>query len=103
MKGESKYVSNIRKWGESMTIRIRKQKTGSDLLHNIEKMADSELNACYQCLKCNAGCPIASDTQTTPAEIVRRLQLGAGNELLNSDLIWLCLSCGTCHARCPMK
>lgn len=29
--------------------------------------------------------------------------MGAGNELLESDLIWMCLSCETCYARCPME
>ena len=33
---------------------------------------------------------------------MRRLHLGAGNELLESDLVWTCVSCETCSARCPM-
>jgi heterodisulfide reductase subunit C len=33
---------------------------------------------------------------------VRRLHLGAGNELLESDILWMCVSCETCSARCPM-
>jgi heterodisulfide reductase subunit C len=28
--------------------------------------------------------------------------MGAGNELLESDMIWTCVSCETCSARCPM-
>ena len=27
--------------------------------------------------------------------------MGAGDELLQTDLIWTCLSCETCYARCP--
>ena len=34
--------------------------------------------------------------------MMRRLHLGAGDELLDSDLVWMCLSCETCSARCPM-
>ncbi len=33
---------------------------------------------------------------------MRQLHLGAGAELLASDLIWTCASCETCSARCPM-
>jgi heterodisulfide reductase subunit C len=33
---------------------------------------------------------------------MRRLHLGAGDELLESELIWTCASCETCSARCPM-
>lgn len=37
-----------------------------------------------------------------PSEIIRRLHLKAGNELLESDLVWMCVSCETCSTRCPM-
>ena len=40
--------------------------------------------------------------QSRPSEIMRQLHLGAGNELLASDLVWMCVSCETCSARCPM-
>ena len=46
---------------------------------------------------------MARYTQSPPSEIIRRLHLGAGNELLESDIIWMCLSCETCSARCPME
>ena len=38
-----------------------------------------------------------------PSEMMRRLHLGQGDELLNSDILWMCVSCETCSARCPMK
>jgi heterodisulfide reductase subunit C len=47
------------------------------------------------------GCPVAGQTDSPPSEIIRRLQLGAGDELLQTGLIWTCLSCDTCYARCP--
>lgn len=59
--------------------------------------------ACLQCHRCSSGCPAMNIAQTAPSALIRRLQTGAGNELLKTDLIWLCLSCGTCQARCPMK
>jgi heterodisulfide reductase subunit C len=37
-----------------------------------------------------------------PSELIRRLHLGAGEELLNSDIVWMCVSCETCSTRCPM-
>ncbi len=86
-----------------MTLKIRKQSLESSLIHTVEKMADVDLNRCYQCKKCSSGCPVANITRTSPSEVVRRLQLGAGDELLGSDLVWMCLSCETCYARCPME
>jgi heterodisulfide reductase subunit C2 len=84
-----------------MTIKITKKSAPDSLIRIIEKKADVTLAKCYQCRKCSVGCPVADRTKSPPSEIIRRLQLGAGRELLRSDLIWMCLSCETCYARCP--
>src|SRR4030042_1221725 len=84
-----------------MTIRIKKQLSDDSLIRIVEKKADVSLNKCYQCKKCSVGCPVAGQTESPPSEIIRRLQLGAGEELLQTGLIWTCLSCETCYARCP--
>ncbi len=85
-----------------MTIRIKKDKTAQGLLRTVEKMADIDLSSCFQCKKCDGGCPVSDLTGSPPSEILRRVHLGAGNELLESDLVWMCVSCETCFARCPM-
>jgi heterodisulfide reductase subunit C len=84
-----------------MTTRITKQKAPGGLLKAVQEKTDVNLSACYQCKKCSIGCPVADQTESPPSEIIRRLQLGAGDELLQTDLIWTCLSCETCYARCP--
>jgi heterodisulfide reductase subunit C len=33
--------------------------------------------------------------------IIKMIQLGMRDEVLNSSTIWLCLSCETCITRCP--
>jgi heterodisulfide reductase subunit C2 len=86
-----------------MTIRINKKTAGKRLIDSVQKYSGVDLTTCYQCRKCSNGCPAARHSTMTPSEIVRRLQLGAGEELLQSDFIWLCLSCETCFARCPMQ
>lgn len=83
-------------------ITIRKTQTGHALKDAVEKLAGVDLGICYQCKKCSSGCPVAKLTRSRPSEIVRRLHLDAGEELLESDLIWTCASCETCSARCPM-
>ena len=86
-----------------MTIKIKKQTQEKGLIGAVQEPAEVDLSLCYQCRKCSSGCPAARYSTMTPSEIIRRLQLGAGNELLQSDFIWLCLSCETCYARCPMQ
>lgn len=66
-------------------------------------LAGVDLSGCYQCRKCDSGCPVAGLVSITPSELLRRIHLGAGDELLASDLVWMCASCETCVARCPMS
>jgi len=85
-----------------MTLRIRKDGSAGSIARTVEEMTGVELGVCFQCRKCTCGCPVSAMTETTPSEIMRRLHLGAGEELLASDLVWVCASCETCSARCPM-
>jgi heterodisulfide reductase subunit D len=60
-----------------------------------------DLSRCYYCLKCTAGCPSAPAMPYGPAQMVRMVQLGLKDQLLESPSIWFCLHCETCGARCP--
>jgi heterodisulfide reductase subunit C len=85
-----------------MVITIQKKKTGAGLKAAVEALCGADLSVCFQCKKCSSGCPVAKLARSRPSELVRQLHLGAGNELLASDLVWACVSCETCSARCPM-
>jgi heterodisulfide reductase subunit C len=61
----------------------------------------SVINQCYQCGKCSAGCPVASEMDLMPHQLVRLAVLGDVDKVVNSKSIWLCLTCHTCGARCP--
>jgi heterodisulfide reductase subunit C2 len=82
-------------------ITLTKKKT-LGLKQAVEKLCGIDLSLCFQCKKCSSGCSVAKLTTSRPSELMRRLHLGAGNELLESDLIWTCASCEICSARCPM-
>ena len=69
----------------------------------VEEVSGIRISECLQCKKCSNGCPVAPLTQIGPAGTIRRLQCGMGDELLENELIWMCVSCETCYARCPMK
>jgi heterodisulfide reductase subunit C len=85
-----------------MTIRIKKGKAVKHIRCAVEELVGVDLSECYQCKKCSCGCPVSGLTKSPPSEIIRRLQLGAGDEILNTEIIWICSSCETCFARCPM-
>lgn len=67
----------------------------------VEQRSGEDLSRCYYCLKCTAGCPSAPAMPYGPAQMVRLVQLGLKDELLESRSIWFCLHCETCGARCP--
>jgi heterodisulfide reductase subunit C len=60
-------------------------------------------NACFQCNRCTAGCPLLAVMDLTPAQIVHHLLLGNWEPVLRSNAIWACVHCETCTARCPQE
>ncbi len=69
----------------------------------IAQKSQQKVNKCLQCLKCSAGCPIASWMDWRPNQVNRLIQMGQKEKVLNSSVIWLCVGCQTCITRCPMQ
>jgi len=64
------------------------------------------VNRCYQCGKCSAGCAVSDEMDYPPSRVMRMLQTGEEEnyrEILSSESIWLCISCQNCLTRCPME
>ncbi len=72
-----------------------------EFIKEVEQLARTKVNECYQCGKCTAGCPIADEMDIGPAGVMRLVQLGDVENALNNKTIWLCASCITCTTRCP--
>lgn len=75
----------------------------SSFMAAVDKHSGQRVMSCYQCGKCTAGCPVASSADLGPRQVMRAVQLGRREEALGNELIWLCLSCQTCTARCPRQ
>ena len=83
------------------TLRITSAHAGRSFVARIEKISGQKLLACYQCVKCSAGCPMAAYMDVLPNQMIRMAQLGMQQQLLASNAIWMCVSCLTCNSRCP--
>jgi heterodisulfide reductase subunit C len=70
-------------------------------IEQVSDLSHENVQRCYYCLRCSAGCPAAYAMDYTPAQILRLVQLGQKDALLNSSAIWLCIGCETCGTRCP--
>lgn len=61
----------------------------------------TDVRECYQCGNCSAGCPAAFTFDYTPNQVMRMLQVGLVDRVLDSKAVQLCVQCLTCTARCP--
>ncbi len=82
-------------------LNIYYDKERTAFVKKVERLSGQDLLACYQCGKCSAGCPMAKHMDILPNQVIRFAQLGMKEELLNSEAIWICVSCMTCNTRCP--
>jgi heterodisulfide reductase subunit C len=73
----------------------------ANLLKEINKEIAGNVNVCYQCRKCSAGCPMSYAMDYTPAQLIHAIRLGQTELVLNSKTMWMCSSCQTCTTRCP--
>ena len=84
-----------------MRIRLSAATVRNELVRRVEEYSGQDMLACYQCGKCSAGCPVAFAMDMLPSQVIRLIQLGQVEAVLDSETPWLCASCQTCYARCP--
>jgi len=77
--------------------------SGSKLAEAVLSESGQNVNLCYQCGKCAAGCPISYEMDYKPTQLIHAIRLGMDDLVLNSKTMWLCASCETCTTRCPQE
>lgn len=73
----------------------------TELADYILRETGQNVYLCYQCKRCTAGCPVAQFFDLTPNQVMRAVQLGQRDMVLQSRTISLCAACITCSTRCP--
>ena len=62
------------------------------------------IKLCFACGTCTAGCPVSAvDPEYNPRKIIREVLLGMRREVLSSPVIWRCVQCYSCSAKCPQN
>ena len=62
------------------------------------------IKKCFACGTCAAGCPVTNiDEEYNCRKIIRQVLFGMRDEVLKSPLIWFCVMCYRCYARCPQQ
>jgi len=84
-----------------MEKNVSQNTVNNDFMKAVQLDIGENVNLCYQCKKCTAGCPVVHDMDYTPTQIIHAVRLGMKDLVLKSKTIWLCASCETCTTRCP--
>jgi len=90
-------ITDLTSMGESQ-VESRKE-----INERLNKLQDEASNFCYQCAKCTSGCEAHKLLELEPHKIVALLKRGLIDEMINSEIIWTCMSCFKCRERCPQK
>ncbi len=84
-----------------MDIKLKAGDIRNDLVKRVEELSGQNVFSCYQCGKCSAGCPSVPFMELLPNQVMRLLQFGQVERILQSNTHWVCASCFVCSTRCP--
>ncbi len=74
-----------------------------EINQRLKKLQEEVSDYCYQCAKCTSGCEAHKLLELEPHKMVALLKRGLIDEMVNSEIIWTCMSCFKCRERCPQK
>jgi ferredoxin len=73
------------------------------LMHELKEFGAVEIEKCFNCGNCTAICPLTSNENPFPRNMIRLTQVGMRERLQHSLDPWLCYYCGDCSATCPKQ
>ena len=66
------------------------------------KIGLQEIKPCYSCGSCTGVCPVREVVDDfDPRRLIHMIIMGMREQVLSSDLIWLCCNCNSCYFVCP--
>lgn len=74
-----------------------------DLGAEVAALGGDTFTKCFNCGNCSAVCSLSKGEVAFPRKIIRYLQLGLEDRLMQSTEPWLCYYCGECSKTCPRE
>ncbi len=84
-----------------MRKKICAENIGNETQEKIKELSMQNVYACYQCGKCSAACPATEEMDMLPNQVIRYLQLGMDEKVMEANTPWICASCLQCMSVCP--
>jgi quinone-modifying oxidoreductase subunit QmoC len=72
-----------------------------ELMKKLAKFGVADATTCFNCGNCTAVCSLSSESTPFPRKMIRYLQLGLKDKLMQCPEPWLCYYCGDCSRTCP--
>jgi Fe-S oxidoreductase len=71
---------------------------------SLYEVADGErVRTCLQCGTCSGVCPFGYLMDFPPGRMVAALRAGIFDRVMDTDTVWMCVSCYACTQECPAK
>ncbi len=74
-----------------------------ELIETLEEYGVTDASTCFNCGNCTAVCNLSTESVPFPRKVIRYLQIGAKDKILQSPEPWLCYYCGDCSETCPRE
>ncbi|KAA0002114.1 MAG: hypothetical protein FE048_04395 [Thermoplasmata archaeon] len=75
----------------------------NEISQRLQKLVETLPDYCFQCAKCTSGCEAHKLLELEPHKVIALVKRGLIDELVNSDIIWTCVTCLKCRERCPQN
>jgi len=70
--------------------------------NEVNSFSKVNVNSCWHCKSCSGGCPFSFAMDYHPNQVIRLVQLGQKQAVLECQTIWICVGCHTCSTNCPL-
>jgi Fe-S oxidoreductase len=71
---------------------------------SLYEVVDGErVRTCLQCGTCSGVCPFGYLMDFPPGRMVAALRAGIFDKVMDTDTVWMCVSCYACTQECPSK
>ncbi|MFX1425340.1 MAG: (Fe-S)-binding protein [Promethearchaeota archaeon] len=79
--------------------------TSKDNSSYLEKIYEPDIRKllyrCYQCVRCSGVCQLSRVQSFEPSRIIQMILEGFEDKIIDSGILWDCLTCNACLQNCP--